>query len=265
MFQSKKEEAMSAIRGSFNVLTTEQNLSPKNETVTRSLTQLVRELTESSTSDEVTAFLLQTPDLKAERDNLPELCGAAEGEMEKYWSERIAADPEARLSDFWYYPEYVELTRAETALMDGRTFGSIAFLGSGALPMTAFLLAEIYPQAKITCVDYDPVACVLAEALTRKLGLAGRISIRCMDAADFRPERGQLIICASLLNHRSNIYDRADETGSALIVRDSEGIYQFLYKSADLPEKGFREVSKTAIDPKRINTSRYFEPLKRAA
>lgn len=265
MFQSKKEEALSAIRGSFNVLTTEQNLSPKNETVTRSLTRLVRELAENSSSTEITEFLLQTPDLKAERDNLPDLCGAAEGEMEKYWSELIATNPEARLADFWYYPEYVELTRAEMALMGGRQFDSIAFLGAGALPMTAFLLAEKYPDATITCVDLDPHACVLADALSRKLGLADRIKIRCMDAMNYMPEQGQLIICASLLNHRESIYDKADKTDSALIVRDSEGIYQFLYKSAELPEKGFREVSKTAIDPKRINTSRYFEPLKRAA
>ena len=45
----------------------------------------------------------------------------------------------------------------------------------------------------------------------------------------------------------------------ALIVRDSEGPYQYLYKAAELPMPRFREIAKTTINAKRINTSRYFE------
>lgn len=265
MLQARREEAASAIRQSFSILSAESNLSPKNERVTSSLTHLVRSLTQHSKSHEVTQFLLQTPDLKQERDKLPVLCGEAECEMEKFWAKRLTAQHKPRLEDFWYYPEYTELVHAEMALFGGRKFDSISFLGAGALPVTAFLLAQGNPQTKITCVDYDREACDLAAGLAHRLGLDDKIEILCMDALQYVPEQKELVICASLLQTREEVYKGLEKKDCSLIVRDSEGIYQFLYKSAELPEHGFREIRKTGIDSRRINTSRYFERIKNAA
>ena len=73
------------------------------------------------------------------------------------------------------------------------------------------------------------------------------------------PEKNELVVCASLLQGRQDVYQRLERHNCALMVRDAEGAYQFLYKAAELPQSGFREVAKTAVDPSRINTTRYYE------
>jgi hypothetical protein len=252
-----QKQAVHAIQQSYDLLSGEQDLSPKNEAVTRSLTALVRTLTQCQ-SPELTSFLLTTPELERARRQLPDLCGQAECEMEKYWARRFIAGNARDLEEFWYFPEYKELCRAETALFENYSFDRISFLGSGALPMTAFFLAQQYPDLPIVCVDYDPEACDLAQQLCDKLGLGDRVTIKCMDATKYQPVRNELAVCASLLEEKEAIYNRLDKYNCALIVRDSEGPYRYLYKAAVLPEACFREVSKTEINARRINTSRFF-------
>src|SRR5690554_2550121 len=112
MFSALKEEAVSAIRHSYQVLTAEKDLSPGNERITHCLTRLVRTLTRCQ-SPELTKFLLNTPELAQERDRLPMLCGLAECEMEKYWARHLISRPVCDLAEFWYFPEYTELCSAE--------------------------------------------------------------------------------------------------------------------------------------------------------
>lgn len=258
-FTELKNQAVDTIRRSYNLLSKEQNLSPSNAFVNEQLTQLVRTLT-SCQDAEVTDFLLTNPDLKTERERLPALCGQAECEMEKFWARKLMSRHDCQLEDFWYYPEYQELCRAEEELFRKRSFTNISFLGSGALPLTAFLLAHDLPNAHITCVDFDKEACDLAAQLCKKLGISEQVEIKCMDALQYTPKDDELVICASLLQGREELYKKlqGSHTG-ALMVRDSEGAYQFLYKAAELPSAGFHEVAKTAVNPRRINTSRYFE------
>jgi len=252
-----QQQAVKAIQQSYCLLSKEQDLSPENEAVTESLTTLVRTLTQCQ-EPELTKFLLTTPELKHAREQLPVLCGQAECEMEKYWARRFIASKACDLTEFWYFPEYKELCRAETELFEKHSFDRISFLGSGALPMTAFFLAEQRPDLKIVCVDFDPEACELSRQLCRKLGLTDRVTIKCMDALEYRPVENELVVCASLLDRKEAIYNHLDKYDCALIVRDSEGPYRYLYKAAELPKPCFREVSKTKIDAQRINTSRFF-------
>lgn len=254
-----KKHAVETIRRSYSLLSQEQDLSPANARVNAQLTDLVRTLTRCQTP-EISDYLLTAPELATEREHLPRLCAEAECEMEKFWARHLIACDVCDVSKFWYYPEYQELCRAEKALfVESRSFETISFLGSGALPLTAFLLAKHLPGAKVTCVDFDEEACDLALQLSRKIGIANDIDIRCMDALEYAPRDHELVICASLLQGREKIYRRLQDRQCAMIVRDSEGAYQFLYKAAELPERGFREIAKTGVDPRRINTSRYYE------
>ncbi len=257
MTSDLQAQAVAAIRQSFALLSREQNLSPDNQLVTSSLTHLVRTLTQCQ-SPELAKFLLSTPDLAAEREGLPILCGQAECEMEKFWARRLLSRTACDLAEFWYFPEYTELCSAELDLFKQRSFSRISFLGSGALPLTAFLLARHCPDTPVVCVDYDTEACDLAAQLGKKIGLKDRVAVDCMDALKYTPVENELVICASLLQGREEIYRRLDNRDCALIIRDSEGPYQYLYKAAELPKTRFREVSKTKIDPRRINTSRFF-------
>lgn len=252
-----KQEAIQAIQQSYALLSREQNLSPENERVTQSLTHLVRTLTRCQ-APELTKFLMSTPELAKEREHLPVLCGLAECEMEKFWARRLISKTACDLAEFWYFPEYTELCRAEIDLFKQRKFSRISFLGAGALPLTAFLIAHHCPTTPVVCVDYDDEACGLAGQLSQKIGLKSRVDVQCMDALKYVPEENELVICASLLQGREEVYRRLDKHDCAIIVRDSEGPYQYLYKAAELPKPAFREVSKTGVDSRRINTSRFF-------
>jgi hypothetical protein len=256
--KKEQQEAVKAIRHSYQVLSQESDLSPANVAVTETLTHLVRTLTKAQ-SPELARFLLGTSDLTVERDQLPLLCGQAECEMEKFWSRKLISGAACELADFWYFPEYTELCRAEIDLFKQRQFKTISFLGSGALPITAYLLARHCPDTKIKCIDFDCEATHLARELGRKIGLGDQIDTQCMDALKYEPEHGELVICASLLQGREQIYKNLDRHECALIVRDSEGPYQYLYKPAELPQPRFRQIAKTTMNGKRINTSRYYE------
>lgn len=254
-----KQEAINAIRASYQLLRAETNLSPLNDRVTHSLTHLVRTLTRCQ-SPELAKFLLEAPELSVEREHLPTLCGMAECEMEKFWAHHLIARPVCDLAEFWYFPEYTELCQAELDLFKTRKFDRISFLGAGALPLTAFLLARHCPQSQIICVDFDEEACALAEKLAHKIGLKNQVTIQRMDALQYLPGQNELVICASLLQGREQVYSNLQAHDCALLVRDAEGPYRYLYKAAELPSaQSFREIAKTQMDARRINTSRYFE------
>lgn len=258
---SLQETALDAIRQSYQVLSHEQDLSPNNDKITTTLTHLVRTLTGCHTCPAVADYLLSTPDLTVERNCLPELCGRAECAMEKFWARKFIAAEHADLNEFWYISEYQALCQAEIDLVQGRDYARISFLGAGALPLTAFFLAQAFPAAAIVCVDYDAEACELSRQLAAKVGLADRVTVIHQDATQYTPAKNELVICASLLDCGQAIYDRLSQHSDCdLLVRDSEGSYRFLYKQAKLPQTRFREVSRTAADSKRINTSRYFRP-----
>lgn len=260
MFSQLKVQAVSAIRKSYEVLSAEQDLSPGNPKITENLTHLVRTLTQCQSSSELADFLLTTPELAAEREGLPVLCAAAECQMEKYWAKKLSQRNACDLAEFWYFPEYEALCEAELSLFKDKTFDRISFLGSGALPLTAFILARQCKDSQIICVDFDAEACELSRQLTRKVGLKDQVDIQWANASNYMPQGNELVICASLLVGRENVYKNlAVNAASALLVRDSEGVYQYLYKAAELPESNFRQISKTGLDSKRINTSRYYE------
>ncbi len=259
MFDYLKSEAVKAIRQSYQVLSQETNLSPQNEVVNKSLTHLVRTLTQCQ-DPKMGAALLNAPELREALEQLPGLCGQAECEMEKFWARKLIAEQDNRLENFWYYPEYCELCSAEQALLEpAKTFQRISFLGAGALPVTAFLLARHCAGTKVVCVDFDAEACDLSMQLSRRLNLQNSVDIRYIDALSYRPAEDELVICASLLQNGNKVYQRLQNHSCALMVRNAEGAYQFLYKPAQLPASGFREVAKTTPDARRINTTHYFE------
>lgn len=253
-----KQDAVHAIQDSYRLLQAEQNLSPTNDRVTHSLTNLVRTLSRCQ-APELACFLLNTPELTVEREELPLLCGLAECEMEKFWARHLIDCEVCDLREFWYYPEYMSLCQAELDLFKSRRFSRISFLGAGALPLTAFMLAHHCPDTPVICVDFDREACDLAKQLSRKIGMEDQVQVTYMNALEYRPVPNELVICASLLQGRTEVYHNLQAYDCAMIVRDSEGPYRYLYRAAELPAPEiFSEIAKTSIDPKRINTSRYF-------
>ena len=252
-----RDDFIKAINESYRVLSAAQDFSPNNQAVSKSIEALIQKLTQCQ-SPALTSLLLSAPELKDARKNLPDLCARADCEMEKYSARQILAQPSSDLSEYFNYGRYKELCRAEFELFRDYSFQRISFLGSGALPMTAFMLAQMHPDIPIVCVDFDEEACNLSRQLCKKFGLQDRMTILHMKAIDYIPAENELVFCAALLEGKRAIYRHLDRYNSALIVRDAEGAYQYVYKAAELPRAHFRQVAKTQIDTRRINTSRFY-------
>jgi hypothetical protein len=252
-----RDDFIKAINQTYELLSSAQDLSPSNEAVSRSVTDLRRILSEC-VSPEMTEFLLTAPELKEARKNLPDLCGRAECETEKHWARSLIAQPDCDITEFLYYPKYKALCGGEFDLFKQYSFDRISFLGSGAMPMTAFMLAHMNPDTPIVCVDFDEEACTLSRQLCKKLGLQDQVTILHMKAAGYIPAQNELVFCAALLEGKKDIYEHLDKYNSALIVRDAEGPYQFLYKAADVPQAHFRQVAKTELNTRRDATSRFY-------
>jgi hypothetical protein len=254
-------DAIAFLKATHRTLTEQEDLSPNNPEVNNCLGALVATLRAWQAAG-FGAELSDHPDLADVAAGLPRLCAGAEVEMEKWWCRKILADPcpgAQALAAFWYLDEYRALCQSELALLGDRRAERFAFLGSGALPLTAILLAQSGPGICVECVDRDGEACELAARLIALLGLADQVAVTEGDARDYRPSSEATLICASLLN-APGLYTRlSDARAERLLIRDAEGPYRFCYRPAPLPGRGFIERAKSPMSTRRINTSRYFE------
>lgn len=258
-----RSQAIAFLQHSYVSLARQTDLSPNNPQVNSTLGKLIISLAEWQRRG-FGSDLADDPSLAEVSIGMPLLCNRAECEMEKWWCRRILADscPALQsLAAFWYLDGYRALHTAEIKLLGDDNATHFTFLGSGALPITAILLAQNLNEARIRCIDCDAEACELAERLIAVLGLSEQINIQQTLAENYFSVPGDIAICASLL-HAPALFSRLKQAkAERLIVRDAEGPYRFCYRPAQLPGEGYIERAKSPLSPERINTSRYFEAI----
>lgn len=266
--QSLLQRAAGEINQTASLLSQQADLSPANHIINQSLSRLVENLSIWSAQPNMHS-LLCLAEVQDALHKLPSICGLAECEMEKWWAKRLLAEPEniwQAIEQFWYIQQYRHLVDSELKLLGSLRVNSFAFLGSGALPLTALLLAKHYSrvnsQVKIICIDSDPLACDLSQALIRCCGMGDIITVLNMPAANYEPKKDCLVICASLLKSM-DLYTHLFTMGvKNVLVRDVEGIYRFLYQLAPYPSSDlYTEVSQTSFCQNRINISRLFRKM----
>jgi len=255
-----RSQAIDFILSIYQTLQRQDQLSPENETVTKCLNEFVGFLSvvyqESWAAD-----LPDAPELVEVAANLPVLCGIAECKMEKWWCRHFLSKrglTYADLASFQYFDSYRSLIEGEVYLLGTAIRDCVIFLGSGALPLTAIVLAELIPNFRIRCIDKDAEACALASALIRRLGLDGGIDIErgMAEEVDFQPE--EAVVCASLLNAPSIYSVLEKRLVRTVIVRDAEGVFRFCYREARRPPETYRASSQTSCSSSRINISRLY-------
>jgi len=255
-----RETAIAYLNETVDTLRRQDDLSPENPRVTGCLRGLVATLCDWHRAGFGTG-LANEPALAEASVALPRICGAAECQMEKWWCRKALASGTAAdvLSEFWYLPNYLSLRDAEVALAGAETLRNAVFLGCGALPLTAILLAQADERARLRCVDSDAEACMLADDLVRVLGLRDRILVdhSCAQACAIPPDA--TVICASLLDAPGLHTHLADCGAARLLLRDVEGVFRWLYRPAARPGPLFRQRGRTAPAPARINITRDFE------
>ena len=259
-----RPHAIKFINQVHETLSEQTDLSPNNPIVTQCAKRFVEFLAATYLEDWAVQ-LPDAPELAKATAHLPVLCGRAECQMEKWWCRRLIASHDISfdgLAEFWYFENYRSLVSAELALL-GPTVGRRAiFLGSGALPLTAVLLARLLPGLRVECVDSDPEACDLSGALVKRLGMEDRATIIEGRAEEVQFQSSDVVICASLLQ-APTLYDAlAKNDVRTVVIRDAEGLFRLCYQPASAPLIGYCAGGRTAACSSRINISRLFSLIR---
>src|SRR5215468_8212696 len=198
---TSRADAIEFINRVHGKLSDQTDLSPNNPIVTHWAKRFV-EFLGATYLENWANHLPDAPELAKATAYLPVLCGRAECQMEKWWCRRLIASRNIAfngLGEFWYFENYRSLVNAELALLGSAVGTRAIFLGSGALPLTAVLLARQLPGLSVQCVDSDPEACELSRALIRRLGMEDRTTIIEGRAEELQFRSSDVVICASLL------------------------------------------------------------------
>jgi Nicotianamine synthase protein len=255
-----RADAIKFVNQAHETLSDQKDLSPNNPVVTRWAKRLV-EFVSATHLEDWANHLPDAPELAKAAANLPLLCGRAECQMEKWWCRRLIASDGLSFNDlaeFWYFESYRSLVSAELTLLGPTIATHAIFLGSGALPLTAVLLARLLPGLRVQCVDSDPEACELSRALIRRLGMEDRTTIVEGRAEEVQLQSSDAVICASLLQ-APMLYDALAKNGiRTVVIRDAEGLFRLCYTPASTPPIGYCPHGRTAACSSRINISRLF-------
>uniref|UniRef100_A0ACD5XF12 Uncharacterized protein n=1 Tax=Avena sativa TaxID=4498 RepID=A0ACD5XF12_AVESA len=196
------------------------------------------------------------PEAQKMREGLIRLCSEAEGKLEAHYSDLLAAfdNPLDHLGMFPYYSNYINLSKLEYELLARYVPGGIAparvaFIGSGPLPFSSFVLAARHlPDTMFDNYDLCGAANDRASKLFRAdKDVGARMSFHTADVADLTGELGayDVVFLAALVGMAAEEKAKviahlgahmAD--GAALVVRSAHGARGFLYPIVDPEDIG---------------------------
>ncbi|XP_037452586.1 nicotianamine synthase 1-like [Triticum dicoccoides] len=215
------------------------SLSPSPE-VDRLFTDLVTACVPPSPVD----VAKLSPEHQRMREALIRLCSAAEGKLEAHYADLLATfdNPLDHLARFPYYSNYVNLSRLEYELLARHVPGiapaRVAFVGSGPLPFSSFVLAAHHlPEAQFD--NYD--LCGAANERARKLfgasedGVGARMKFHTQELGAY-----DVVFLAALVGmaakEKAKVIAHLGAhmlEGASLVVRSAHGARGFLYPIVD--------------------------------
>jgi hypothetical protein len=255
------------VKHAYDVLSKEQDLSPRNEKINKALTALVNTAClEYDGIDECS--VLNDPYLKVIKDKLLDKLSQAEGAMEEFWAERLNQKDALSLSDlkeFWYWDNYEQLTKGEIShfpSLDLNQGESIAFVGSGPLPLTAIIM-HLETGLPVTCIDNDEKAAALSRTLLEKAGLSDQIRVVHSDGAHHDYSAHPVTIVASLVPNKDKVVQAIKSTRAQAFIglRSAERMHALLYRPVNQDDANLKDMAyegKTRHDPATINTTLFY-------
>jgi hypothetical protein len=251
------------------LLTTESDLSPRNQKIGIALRELVDLLLQSYGPAE-TAAILNHPEVAALRSSLLDRLSEAESALERFWSQRFRNRKTLHVRDlrkFLYWRNYERLLGMELKALaaiwrsKAQKHGEIVFVGGGPLPLSAIVL-HMRTGKPVLCVDADAEASECAGKLLAKLSLS-QVSAVHKDGMDFDYGGASAIFIASLTNRKMDVAKRIVETCKEPVVaiRTVDGIRALLYCPADvaaLKAAGLFLAGQTEPDAETINSTLFF-------
>uniref|UniRef100_A0A1J3D8H9 Nicotianamine synthase n=1 Tax=Noccaea caerulescens TaxID=107243 RepID=A0A1J3D8H9_NOCCA len=181
------------------------------------------------------------------RQKLIKICGEAEGHLEHHFSTILTSfqdNPLLHLNIFPYYNNYIKLGKLEFDLLTENLNGfvpkTIAFIGSGPLPLTSIVLASSHLKDTIFHnFDIDPSANSLASLLVSSdPDISQRMFFHTVDIMDVTEslKSFDVVFLAALVGMNKEEKVRVIEhlqkhmaPGAVLMLRSAHGPRAFLY------------------------------------
>jgi nicotianamine synthase len=254
---------LSEIREIHETLSALTSLAP-GDPVDQLLTRLVN-LCIVPYSAEFTEYFFNISGVASLCEELRPLCATAEGELEKYWANRmiqearssivapfrskisqlmVAAAPKpssSLLASFPYHQNYIDLSRLECSTLEAflpTAPRNIAFIGSGPLPLTSLCMLDRYPEASVHNIDRDAAALEVSAELCGKLGYYG-MTFACEDitaASTTDWESFEVVFLAALVGTETQskmdiLASLATKLvpGTLVVARSAQGLRSVLY------------------------------------
>ena len=168
-------------------------------------------------------------------------------------------DPWNLLTDFFYYPNYLNLARMEYAGAGLHPGEKVVFIGSGPLPLSLILLCKLY-DITARGIEKNHLFVSLSRQLLGRLGLADRINIIEGDHFSFPQDTTcKLVMVGAEALPKDEIFyhlGRILPSGTLLSYRIFEkGLRRLLDdQSHIIVPSVFREVARVQPDPPVNNT-----------
>ncbi|SDT72750.1 nicotianamine synthase [Jiangella sp. DSM 45060] len=171
------------------------------------------------------------------------LCARGEGELEHAWAHRIVAGrpPREELARFPYFGNYRQLSRMEIGVLASalpRRVRSVAFVGSGPLPLSSLYLAGELDVA-VDNFDRDPVALHTGAAVSAALGY-GELGFHEADVLAADLSGYDVVVLAALVGDTLEAKRRVlrhlavtMRPGAVLLARSARGLRTLLYPPID--------------------------------
>jgi len=154
----------------------------------------------------------------------------------------LTCQANALLEQFPYYSNYVDLTRLELSALHAAnpmSPGSIAFIGSGPLPLSSICLSRSEGKPRVLSIDHSTEAISNSKALWKKLGgTAENTNFSCAEADDcgISLEGYDVVYLAALVGNTQEEKENLLRSvvgrmrkGSLVVVRSSHGLRKLLY------------------------------------
>ena len=249
------------------ILQQEEDLSPRNPRITKTLTAFVQNIiaAEQSFTEAEKKDVLDNQLVKTSRPALLNGLSRAEYEMELYFSDLFLDNPnftEDNLNDFWYLQNYIDLVdlELETITLPAQKDKEVVFIGSGPLPLTAIIMAQ-KTGMNITCLDMDEAAIARGHDLTEKLGISDHIQYKQSAGHEYDYKNTALVMIASLVGNKEDVLNTIQNTADELpqvAIRSAEGLHALLYEpvtTSILDDFNMCVQKQTRQEPRVINTT----------
>ncbi|MGE7661149.1 nicotianamine synthase family protein [Peribacillus sp. NPDC097197] len=262
---NKQEKIIHMYKDSYRILVEEEDLSPRNETINRVLSELVSTLSKPMKQSEADEILCDEGIKQIRKDMLQKL-SLAECLMEEYYAQTFR-DKVQSIHDFGsfiYWDNYVELIKTEMEELKRINWdvNSFAFVGTGPLPLSPLLLKQEM-GAEMTCLDLDVQAHEHGRRFIQDLDRDGTSDYILKDGALHDYKGLDLVWIASLVPNKEEIVRRVFETNPEALVaiRSVDGIHQLLYEPVDATKfqtVSCEEAGRTVADSFIINSTVFY-------